>query len=1180
MKMTWPRRAEGDYPECPTDYFFAELSGNWDLDANGYAGEYPADYATGGIDQYPEIVVGRIPYYGYMTDLDKILAKTVTFEKATDIAWRKNALLPMEPSDGSTPGYQLGEEIRTNFLIPRGFASTRIYEEDYGVAPEITPCDISNVRSAWSTGAYGVTTWWTHGSETYAADVFSSSDASYLDDAHPSFTFQNSCTNGSPEYSNNLGYALLRNGAIGTVSASRVSWYWRGQSSFVGSPQSNAMMAYAYTGALTYDSLVAGRALNKVRRAMIVDGSWWAMNLADFNLYGDPSVGLFTSAPSRPVPTGLSAVAGIRQVSLSWDAFVGAIKYYVLRSVAGGKLVVVDSMTTNSFKDVGLTDNTAYTYAVSARTSVEVTGNSSTVRSLTAPAAVANLSGLAGNHRATLAWSASEGATSYRIYRLESEGDPTLVKTVNGTRDTLLGLVNGQEYGFVVVSVNENGTVGSPSDPVTVVPVFTLDRVEGLTAVGGDAIADLSWKAVDGAESYVVYRGSESEESVAIDTVTALVFHDQGLYNGMDYVYSVAALKSGKLGPASVAVWMTPRLPVPAIPTGIAAAGKVSAVDVSWKASARATGYDVYRSQGVTEYVKVGATTALSFQDVSLTPYVRYFYKIAATNATGASALSDSAGATVLAPIPAAPASVVATAGDRSIVVNWAAVQYASTYTVKTATVAGGPYTVAKSGISETSANLTGLVNGTTYYMVVSATNGSGEGPNSAEASATPVVPPSGLKVMYKVGDASATDNTIRPLIQLANTSNAAIALNDVTIRYWFTNEQAKGQTYWCDWAQIGCSNLTGTYKALAKSVPGCRRVHGNRLQDRRGKPRRRCQFRRHPVPHHAFRLVEPQRDRRLVVRRDQARVRRLEPDHRVQGRSPCLGQGARRGDSSRGSDKTCCDGGRPQGESGLGGGRERRVLQRVSPRRQRRAIARRSRDVYVVPGQCGRRRHGLRLLGERRERRAGKCAVGFRRGDAEGRSSVEGDWTCRGRGRRGGGSVVEGFGRCDELPRPARRGRRNIVLADNRGDVVVQGRVRGQRHGLRVQGRGVQRLGRRSCVGLGAGQPQGSSDPGCPDRSRCAVRSAQGDLVMGGGRERRFLQHVPQDDRRHPRSAGQVDRDVLRGRIGRRRHGLRLLGERRERRVGKCSVGFRRCPTTTIGRPRQRIFAFPRILA
>ena len=33
----------------PTDYFYADLSGNWDLNGNGIYGEY-ADIGTGGID--------------------------------------------------------------------------------------------------------------------------------------------------------------------------------------------------------------------------------------------------------------------------------------------------------------------------------------------------------------------------------------------------------------------------------------------------------------------------------------------------------------------------------------------------------------------------------------------------------------------------------------------------------------------------------------------------------------------------------------------------------------------------------------------------------------------------------------------------------------------------------------------------------------------------------------------------------------------------------------------------------------------------------------------------------------------------------------------------------------------------------------------------------------------------
>jgi cellulose 1,4-beta-cellobiosidase len=68
----------------------------------------------------------------------------------------------------------------------------------------------------------------------------------------------------------------------------------------------------------------------------------------------------------------------------------------------------------------------------------------------------------------------------------------------------------------------------------------------------------------------------------------------------------------------------------------------------------------------------------------------------------------------------------------------------ASSYHVKRATVTGGPYeTVACVAATATNYTDTGLVDGTTYYYVVSATyagnpNSGGESVNSAEVSATP----------------------------------------------------------------------------------------------------------------------------------------------------------------------------------------------------------------------------------------------------------------------------------------------------------------------------------------------------------------------------------------------------------------------------------------------------------
>jgi len=49
MKMCWPRHGVGDgYEESPTDYFYADLTGNWDHDGDGYYGEWTDDYLVSG----------------------------------------------------------------------------------------------------------------------------------------------------------------------------------------------------------------------------------------------------------------------------------------------------------------------------------------------------------------------------------------------------------------------------------------------------------------------------------------------------------------------------------------------------------------------------------------------------------------------------------------------------------------------------------------------------------------------------------------------------------------------------------------------------------------------------------------------------------------------------------------------------------------------------------------------------------------------------------------------------------------------------------------------------------------------------------------------------------------------------------------------------------------------------
>jgi hypothetical protein len=88
--------------------------------------------------------------------------------------------------------------------------------------------------------------------------------------------------------------------------------------------------------------------------------------------YGD--VGQYTiSGTIAPVavvpsaPTGLTAVAGVGQVSLSWNAVSGATSYDLYRGTrSGGETLVQSGITSTQFTDSGLSVGTTYYYQVSA----------------------------------------------------------------------------------------------------------------------------------------------------------------------------------------------------------------------------------------------------------------------------------------------------------------------------------------------------------------------------------------------------------------------------------------------------------------------------------------------------------------------------------------------------------------------------------------------------------------------------------------------------------------------------------------------------------------------------------------------------------------------------------------------------------------------------------------------
>jgi hypothetical protein len=329
MKMCWPRYNETwetSYKEAPTDYYFADLTGNWDVDGDGKYGEYPHDTGGGGVDLTAEVYVGRIPVYNsdYAT-LDSILQKTMDYENEYPSTWRKSALLPMSFSDSSTDGAYLAQQMKSNYLDSAGYNSWTMYQQgsDCASANSSFASDQelragTYVRDRWSANDYGIVCWWGHGNYQGAYSGYSgcgsgafmlSDYCPSLDNAHPSFTYQCSCNNGEPERTNNLQYLLLKNGGIATVGATRVSWYYLGQTNFVNSG-SNAGIGYDYFRRMVVNNNAAGNALYITKQAVVpLSDPELLMNAFDFNIFGDPAVKIAASSGPPTITNGSGATS-------------------------------------------------------------------------------------------------------------------------------------------------------------------------------------------------------------------------------------------------------------------------------------------------------------------------------------------------------------------------------------------------------------------------------------------------------------------------------------------------------------------------------------------------------------------------------------------------------------------------------------------------------------------------------------------------------------------------------------------------------------------------------------------------------------------------------------------------------------------------------------------------------
>ena len=270
------------------------------------------------------------------------------------------------------------------------------------------------------------------------------------------------------------------------------------------------------------------------------------------------------------------------------------------------------------------------------------------------PAAPTGLTATAGNAQVSLSWTASNGATSYNVYRSTTSGGPyTQIATgVTTTSYTDTSVVNGTMYYYVVTAVNANGESGD-SNQASATPTCSLAAVPtGLTATPGNNQVALSWNASSGATSYNVKRATVSGGPyTTIASPTTISYTDTTAVNGTTYYYVVSAVDSCGESANSSQVSATPSAPaVPPAPTNLSASAGHKKVSLTWTQSTGTglTNNKVYRSttSGGPYSLIVTLSPTTTYSDTGLTSGTTYYYVVTASNSSGESADSNQASAT------------------------------------------------------------------------------------------------------------------------------------------------------------------------------------------------------------------------------------------------------------------------------------------------------------------------------------------------------------------------------------------------------------------------------------------------------------------------------------------------------------------------------------------------------
>ena len=325
-------------------------------------------------------------------------------------------------------------------------------------------------------------------------------------------------------------------------------------------------------------------------------------------------------------------------ITVKWGAVSGAEKYYLYKKTSGSEWKKIATTENIRYVDKDVKFGKTYYYMLKAY------GNGVTSKYYSdgwkckyAPGVpvISKVTNSADTIK--IKWGSVSGADGYKLYRkAENESKYKEIAKIKGTSYTDKNVKKGVKYTYTVKSYK--GKVASEckksSDFTGIILATPTPKVKN--SVSG---LKVSWKAINSAEKYKIYRASYNEgtkkwssfQEIKIVDAKNLSYTDTGLKSGAKYKYKVRALYkncNSSVKSTSTAIYLS-------ITTATVEQAE-DGIKVNWTKVQGAEKYRVYRVEyneatgkwGSFKTIKTVSSKTLSFTDKSVKEGCTYKYKV------------------------------------------------------------------------------------------------------------------------------------------------------------------------------------------------------------------------------------------------------------------------------------------------------------------------------------------------------------------------------------------------------------------------------------------------------------------------------------------------------------------------------------------------------------------------